>query len=218
MKLIKKISLKYGSGEGLGNLSLEPSGITLFVGPNNSGKSLVLREIEKFCATHNKASNHVLSDIEFSFPPKDTVLKDFDSKKTEPNKGENVPDGSIVVNRISTYQGLKSREIIPLDQVSQWVESNNIGALARYYISLLTVRLDGATRTTLLNPANRGDLLASPTNILSALWVDSQSRKKIRNLTKEAFGSFFTIDALNAAQLRARLAKRAPVTKLKSSR
>lgn len=210
MKLIKKISLMFGSGEGLEKLSLEPSGITLFVGPNNSGKSLVLREIEKFCATHNKISNHVLSNIEFSFPQKDIVLKDLESKKTEPNKGENVPDGSIVVHRISTYPGLKPREIIPLSHVGQWVESNNIGALSRYYISLLTVRLDGATRTTLLNPANRGDLLASPTNILSALWVDSQSREKIRNLTKEAFGSFFTIDALNAAQLRARLAKRAP--------
>lgn len=211
MKLIKKISLMFGAGDGQESLSLEPSGITLFVGPNNSGKSLVLREIEKCCATHNKASNHVLADIEFAMPQKDVVLKDLESKRTEPNKGENVPDGSIVVNRINTYQGLKPREIVPLNQVGSWVDSNNIGALARYYISLLTVRLDGATRTTLLNPANRGDLLASPTNILSALWIDSKSRTKIRNLTKEAFASFFTIDALNGAQLRARLAKRAPL-------
>ncbi len=210
MKLIRKISLKFGAGEGLESLSLEPSGITLFVGPNNSGKSLILREIEKFCATHNKSSNVILSDIEFSLPKKDQVLKDLQSKQTDPNKGENVPEGSIVVHRLNTYQGLKQREIIPLNQVEGWVNSNNIGALARYYISLLTVRLDGATRTTLLNPANRGDLLASPTNILSALWVDSKSRTKIRNLTKEAFGTFFTIDALNAAQLRARLSKRAP--------
>jgi hypothetical protein len=211
MKLIKKISLMFGAGEGQESLSLEPSGITLFVGPNNSGKSLVLREIEKCCATHNKSSNHVLADIEFAIPQKDVVLKDLESKRTEPNKGENVPDGSIVVHRINTYQGLKPREVVPLNQVGSWVDSNNIGALARYYISLFTVRLDGATRTTLLNPANRGDLLASPTNILSALWVDSKSRTKIRNLTNEAFGSFFTIDALNGALLRARLAKRAPL-------
>ena len=210
MKLIKKISLKFGAGEGLESLHLEPSGITLFVGPNNSGKSLILREIEKFCATHNKVSNHVLSDIEFALPQKEVVLKDLESKRTEPNKDENVPDGSIVVHRINTYQGLKQREIVPLSQISHWMDSSNIGALTRYYISLLTVRLDGATRTTLLNPANRGDLLVSPTNILSALWVDSKSRKKIRDLTKEAFGTFFTIDALNGAQLRARLAKRAP--------
>lgn len=169
MKLINKIALKFGAGEGLEALNLQPSGITLFVGPNNSGKSLVLREIEKICATHNKASNLIVSDIEFSFPQKDEVLKDLSSKKTEPKKEENVPDGSIVVHRINTYQGLKQREIVPLNQVGSWVESKNIGALARYYISLLTVRLDGATRTTLLNPANRGDLLASPTNILTAL-------------------------------------------------
>lgn len=40
--------------------------------------------------------------------------------------------------------------------------------------------------------------------------MDPDSRKKIRDLTNEAFGTFFTIDALNGAQLRARLAKRAP--------
>lgn len=211
MKLIKKISLKFGASEGLESLSLEPSGITLFVGPNNSGKSLILREIEKCCAIHNKTSNLILSDIEFQLPKKEEVLNDLRSKKTDPNKNENVPDGSIVVHRLNAYQGLKQREVIPLDQVEAWVDSKNIGALARYYISLLTVRLDGATRTTLLNPANRGDLLASPTNILSALWVDSKSREKIRNLTRDAFGNYFTIDALNGAQLRARLNTRAPI-------
>ncbi len=211
MKLIKKVSLKFGAGDGAGNLELTPSGITLFVGPNNSGKSLVLREIEKCCATYNKASNHILDDIEFLFPAKEIVLKDLESKRTEPNQHENVPDGSIVVHRLKTYKGLQSREIVPLSQVGAWIKLNNIATLTRYYVSLLTVRLDGATRTTLLNPANRGDLLIPPTNILSALWIDSTSREKIRTLTKEAFGKFFTIDALKAAELRARLAERAPV-------
>lgn len=211
MNLIKKLSLKFGAGEGLERLALEPTGITLFVGPNNSGKSLVLREIERYCATNTKSANCIIDNIEFQFPEKDTLLRDLESKRTEPGANENVPDGSIVVQRINTYQGLSQREVIPLNQMAALLETKNVGALARYYTSLVTVRLDGATRTTLLNPANRGDLLASPTNILSALWIDSASRLKIRDLTKEAFGNFFVIDALNGAQLRARLAERAPV-------
>lgn len=210
MKLIEKISLKFGASEDSAKLELAPTGITLFVGPNNSGKSLILREIEKCCATHNKSGNLILDNIGYSIPDKENILKDLKSKETEPNKNENVPDGSIVVHRINTYQGLKQREIVPLNQISAWVEANNIGALARYYISLLTARLDGATRTTLLQPAPRGDLLASPTNILAALFIDSESRQRIRSLTYEAFGSYFTIDALNGNSLRARLASRPP--------
>lgn len=214
MKLIKSLTLKFGAKTGSAPLELKPTGITLFVGPNNSGKSLVLREIEKFCSTYNKQGDSIIESIEFNLPDEKEIIKDLETKKTLPNKGENVPDGAIVVQRINTYKGLQAREIIQTNQIKSWSENKQINALARYYFSLLTVRLDGATRTNLLNPNNRGDLLETPTNILAALFQDSESRKKLRKLTFEAFGKHFTIDALNQAQLRARLADRAPVDEL----
>tara|TARA_Y100001956_G_scaffold70916_1_gene75274 strand:- start:96 stop:1775 length:1680 start_codon:yes stop_codon:yes gene_type:complete len=214
MKLIKSLTLKFGAKTGSAPLELKPTGITLFVGPNNSGKSLVLREIEKFCSTYNKQGDSIIESIEFNLPDEKEIIKDLETKKTLPNKGENVPDGAIVVQRINTYKGLQAREIIQTNQIKSWSENKQINALARYYFSLLTVRLDGATRTNLLNPNNRGDLLETPTNILAALFQDGESRKKLRKLTFEAFGKHFTIDALNQAQLRARLADRAPVDEL----
>lgn len=173
-----------------------------------------MREIEKFCSTYNKQGDSIIESIEFNLPDEKEIIKDLETKKTLPNKGENVPDGAIVVQRINTYKGLQAREIIQTNQIKSWSENKQINALARYYFSLLTVRLDGATRTNLLNPNNRGDLLETPTNILAALFQDGESRKKLRKLTFEAFGKHFTIDALNQAQLRARLADRAPVDEL----
>lgn len=211
MTLVKKLVLKFGASSAHAKLELEPTGITLFVGPNNAGKSLVLREIEKYCASEQKLGNLVLDSIEFSFPDLETILKDLKARKTEPNQGENVPDGAIVVQRINTYQGHRPREIVPLNQIADWLRGNSTNALTRYYISLLTIRLDGATRTTLLNPNTRADLLESPTNLLSALWVDDPARRRIRELTAEAFGKYFTIDALNSNQLRARLSDRPPM-------
>jgi predicted ATP-dependent endonuclease of OLD family len=42
--MFKSVELSFSE---TGSLNLETKGITVFVGPNNSGKSLVLREIEE---------------------------------------------------------------------------------------------------------------------------------------------------------------------------
>lgn len=211
MRLINRLALRFGSRSELPPLELQPTGITLFVGPNNSGKSLVLREIEKFCALNNATGNHILGHIDFNFPDAETLRRGISASKTAPNENENVPEGHILVQRINTYSGQRPREVVPLQNVEQWIQSNDRNALTRYYVSLLTIRLDGVTRTTLLKQNTRSDLLEPPTNLLSALFVDPQARGQIRDMTYGAFGKHFTIDALNGNQLRARLAERAPL-------
>jgi predicted ATPase len=210
MRLVNKLALKFGPRPDHAPLELSPTGITLFVGPNNSGKSLVLREIEKFCSTYSAEGSHILQNIAFQIPDAETLRRDISASKTAPNQGENVADGHILVQRINTYPGLRPREIVPLMNVQHWIQNNDHHAICRYYISLLTIRLDGATRTTLLNPNNRSDFLEPPTNLLSALFVDQDARARLRQITHTAFGKYFTIDALNSNQLRVRLADRAP--------
>ncbi len=204
MRLISKLVLKIGSRPDQPPLELTPTGITLFVGPNNSGKSLVLREIEKFCALNTNSKNHIVERVEFSFPDPGTIERDISASKTAPNQNENVPQGHILVQRLNTYPGLKAREMVPLGNVRDWITNNDVGSLVRHYISLLTIRLDGATRTTLLNPANRSDLLEPPTNLLSALFVDSDARGRIRTITSGAFSKHFVIDALHVGCCRSR--------------
>jgi ABC-type cobalamin/Fe3+-siderophores transport system ATPase subunit len=47
--MVTKIVLKFGPSGTMAHLSFDPGVTTVFVGPNNSGKSLILREIEEFC-------------------------------------------------------------------------------------------------------------------------------------------------------------------------
>ena len=46
--MLKKIYFKFGSSPGQPTLEFEPGSMTVFVGSNNLGKSLTLREIETF--------------------------------------------------------------------------------------------------------------------------------------------------------------------------
>lgn len=211
MRLVRKLVLKIGPRPDQPPLELTPTGITLFVGPNNSGKSLILREIERFCALNTNAKNHIVDRVEFQFPDAQTVEREIAASRTAPNQNENVPEGHILVQRLNTYPGLKPREVVQLSSVSSWVKNNDVGSLVRNYVSLLTVRLDGATRTTLLNQANRSDLLEPPTNLLSALFLGADARGRIRAITSGAFGKHFVIDALHGNHLRARLSDRPPV-------
>lgn len=210
MKLISSVKIKFGIDDDKKIIDFCPTGMTIFVGPNNSGKSLILREAEQICFTYQKNNTHILQDIAFNFPSIEELLVDINSKSTPPNQHENLPEGSIMVHRLTTPQGFNQRDTIPLPAFKEWYANKNLPALARYYLSLLTIRLDGSTRTNLLQPQQLGDLLQAPTNILASLWKNAISRKTLRRITYEAFGEYFTIDALQQHQLRARLSKVEP--------
>jgi predicted ATPase len=56
--MLKSISLKFT--ELHEPLHVPAQGVTIFVGPNNSGKSLILREIEMDVASHPKITTKLL--------------------------------------------------------------------------------------------------------------------------------------------------------------
>jgi hypothetical protein len=146
-KLINKVALKFGTQPGMQNIEFSLTGITLFVGHINSGKSLALGEIGKCCALYNKSGNLILDSISFNAPSTTEISNSIHRWKTDPNKNEVVPDGNVVVNRISTYPGLKQREFIPLHNFDEWVKNSNFNALARNYFSLLTIRASSGIAT-----------------------------------------------------------------------
>ncbi len=184
--------------------------MTIFVGPNNSGKSLALREIEQICFTYQKNNTFIVKNIDFTLPTIEEIISDIETKSTSPNPHEKLHDGHVLVQRLTTPPGFQPREMIHLKSIRDWHNQKNIQALTRHYISLLTIRLDGSTRTNLLQPQALGDLLQAPTNILASLWTNPAFRKTLRRITYEAFGEYFTIDALQQHQLRARLSKTEP--------
>ena len=64
--MLDSITLKFTQHE---DLVLPTAGITIFVGPNNSGKSLILKEVEQAFLVHPFPNNtQVLRDYEIKWP------------------------------------------------------------------------------------------------------------------------------------------------------
>lgn len=51
--MIKTITLKFGRAPGIVPEAVHTTPITVFVGPNNSGKSMVLQELYRFLRADN---------------------------------------------------------------------------------------------------------------------------------------------------------------------
>ncbi|CDG73599.1 hypothetical protein ANICBIBUN_11390, partial [Acinetobacter nosocomialis 28F] len=60
--MIKNIKLKFGRAPDLEQMIVNALPITVFVGPNNSGKSQILREIHQFCISGNQNTNNKIID------------------------------------------------------------------------------------------------------------------------------------------------------------
>src|SRR5688572_21573000 len=66
-QMISSFTLKFGRTPGALGKQISATPVTVFVGPNNSGKSRILSEIEQFCRTGNRDGNAViLNDITFT--------------------------------------------------------------------------------------------------------------------------------------------------------
>lgn len=82
-------SIKISCSE-TGDLDLPGRGVTLFVGPNNSGKSLLLREIEQCSNVHPAPSDlKLVKDYDIHWPSREQVDRTMDAMKQfhHPNGG-----------------------------------------------------------------------------------------------------------------------------------
>ena len=64
--MILSFTLKFGRTPGAIGEQISATPVNVFVGPNNSGKSRVLAEIERYCRTGRKDANTlILDDVTF---------------------------------------------------------------------------------------------------------------------------------------------------------
>src|SRR4051794_23292003 len=75
-----------------------PSTVTILVGPNNSGKSLALREIASWAAGNDASVRHVVDELDVEWPSDasavESLLKPFE---TSPDAEEQVPANAFKV-------------------------------------------------------------------------------------------------------------------------
>jgi hypothetical protein len=204
--MLESISLKFT--DVAEPLHVPAQGVTIFVGANNSGKSLILRELEQDLSSHSRVSTIILDDFEIvwlSDEQLNTDIEDLTKKAplgTSPDHiylGRFDPGGTLDAGAVA-HEGL--RQFMKQQREKRWLTSQ--------FLRFFLIRLDGRTRFELTNDRPRGDLLGRAQNMLMHLFQEKGSRRRVRDIVYDAFGVYFTIEQLSSDHLRIRLSQTEP--------
>lgn len=199
--MIKRVLLKAGPHIDAAATEFEPSPVTVFVGPNNSGKSLLLRELQTECQNGRSEGTKVLRTLVFQECAPATANRRIDELVSS-TVFSVYHDG-----RITTPQGTFDRQDLVNCQL------NPEGHRRRFASTVLnasTLLLDGTSRLTMLAEKTAGDLHAAPSGTLHKLFRDDELRRRLRDVVAAAFGEHLVIDPTNLGKLRVRFSPAAP--------
>lgn len=210
---LSRLSFLAGPCPGQGGIGITDPEVVLLVGPNNSGKSLALREIENWCIGETE-TRRVVDQLDVSLPvTADAAIELFEPFKTEPPQNQAALVDHIWIGLPTFRQNQPAiHNQVSLTNFRSWFDQPQSRHHARVQLTrLYTVRLDGRTRFALSDPKPAGDLQSHPQNHLWALFQNDAARGKVRLLTSEAFGLHFVVDATGMTQFRVRMSSRPPV-------
>lgn len=186
--------------------------MTILVGPNNSGKSLALREIADWAEGADR-ERKVVNELDVHWPTSDSeVLALLEPFETEPQPNEGTQADSFMVapfkpgrgNRRMWISRLALSQQLPQGAQSVWMRESVLAHFA--------LRLDGRTRFDLMQPQAFQDMQALPQHHLAALFMDDELRQRVRQLVVKAFpGRYFVIDPTGMQQFRVAMNSREPL-------
>ena len=181
---IEKLSFRAANKTGADPLEFNPGTVTILVGPNNSGKSQALRDIEALC-TGTIGEATVIKNVELTYPEtveeKKKLLKPFEIE-TAPINHKVFRKPSLIKEKQQIQRQLHETQVENSLQNLEFFKNN----VVPFYLE----RLYGRARFSLVEERSINDLKElSVIDYLSALFTKDEIRKKIRKITKEAFNS-----------------------------
>ena len=209
MRKLKSNEITLNSSSGHKQISLEP--ITIFVGPNNSGKSLILNEIYSLLKESNVSfKGKILHKLYFRPLPiyeaqqkVDFIFKDI---KPESKSGEKL----ISFERSSYNFSISEKDVFYALTLEGEPPSKNI----KFHSSLYRVaflyqnslqKLNGLERLNLCNPQGAGNYNDEAKLPFQKMHRDVGIRNKIRKIIYEAIEKYVLIDHSESGKLKIKL-------------
>ncbi|WP_343048264.1 ATP-dependent nuclease [Pseudomonas reactans] len=176
--------------------------VTVFVGPNNSGKSKLLSEISQFCNSGILPHYIILKNALIKRSTPEDALKIINEVLIT-NPSNPAPQGHDHINirqknGSATMPWASFFEAIKDPQTYQSIYCN-------HYLFHRTTILDGSNRINLCNPQCAGNLLEHSHNSFTILFKDDAKRKEVRRIIFEAFETYFVIDPTDMGTFKIRL-------------
>lgn len=211
--MLKQLRLKAGSGPTQPPIELQLSPVTIFVGPNNSGKSRALMEIEGWVTRHTPPEGQVIDNLVFEPWTLASLKEEISKIEAEPTLSEAINPDHILVSKLKPQDNTAARLQIHLPGLENEAQNPNVPHRHYYssFLSLFTLRLDGKNRLALTEQQPAGDLQHTAQNHLAYLFQDNKARAEVRRVVFEAFEKYFVIDPTDIGRLRIRLSSRPPV-------
>jgi AAA domain, putative AbiEii toxin, Type IV TA system len=185
--------------------------MTVFVGPNNSGKTLVLREIQSAIFDPRWPPHN----LQFIQPDKRVIVSSINAENYSLDQLEDFVETIGLGQRWDVLSG--QRYHIPGDRsqllsgLKQHADQQTVGSLSSILRRERVCLLDGLGRLTLSGQRNAGPLSEQPRSHLQALFIDDARRSKLKQATKEAFGFYVLINPTNLGHFEFCLADTLPV-------
>ncbi len=205
--MIKNILLKFGKAPNIPAELIDTTPITVFVGPNNSGKSKVLTEIYSFCGRGSvNTADLILEQIKFeTLSPQEAELR-VRTVTLKPMPGEAVSPENILVGK----KGVRNQTNAQQLAISLQNPDSNPSYFCQYYLSFNILMLNGQSRISLTQQQPAGNLQQEPQSSFQVLFRDDAKRLEVRRIIQEAFGFYFVLDPTELGTFKIRLSKTAP--------
>ena len=209
--MIKTLSLKFGRAPELPPETISTTPVTVFVGPNNSGKSKILAEIHQHCISGQRnVSNVLLEQINFEQFSREFAEDRIRHVTLQPRTGETLQPDHVIVGK-GQY-----RQHVPRNQLVNSLLETNAHPIyfCQWYLAYNTLMLDGKGRINLVNDQQAGDFQQTPQTSFQALFRDDEKRVEVRRIVHDAFDSYLVVDPTKLGTLRLRLSTREPVSSI----
>ena len=206
--MIESINLKFGRVPESSSETIETTPITVFVGPNNSGKSKVLEEIDHFCKTGEIGKDAVIvGNIRLKAIAQNTVDEKITTITVSPKSSDRVKKDHIYIGKQN------KRHHVNIAQLKRALSDPNasVREFCSWYLALNTIKLDGKNRIQLTERQGGGDL-RNPQSSLQVLFRDNDKRGEIRRIIYEAFEKYFVIDPTDLGHFSIRLSPTEPLS------
>lgn len=208
--MIKSLRLKSGPRPGSKQTTFSPGAVTIFVGPNHSGKSRVLQELDLAIASKGQNAFVVLDGLEFKPWSREEILDALgplrlpDTLQTATVGFINLAPGGV---RRNSWGGDHVHlDALVTEAKKPQSENHHFGS----FLSLLTLPLDGKNRLVLTESQPAGDLQSYPKTHIGHLFRRRDIREQLRRIVYDAFGVYLVVDPTDIGKLRFRLSPKSP--------
>lgn len=206
--MINHIKFQFGSSATAEHLEIDPSAMTIFVGPNNSGKSKAIAEISAQCTGGMKLSTDVIIDSltfdKFNEADVHQLIGEI-TVRAPPGQAE-IADHVFIDNAGNPVQVYVPHFVEALTNPN----GERRPAFSQRFLAHKTLTLNGKNRIDLVNDQAGGDMQHPPTTSFQKLFRNDALRNRYSHIIHKSLNSYAVIDPTNHGQLRLRLSPTAP--------